>query len=101
MRERNIEKYLREVVKNNGGRIYKFVSPGTAGVADDLVLLPSSFWLIETKRPDGRLAPLQEYFKKEVLKFAYINYATLYTKEQVDEWIAYAIRTRTISSRCN
>jgi len=87
MLEKQVENYLRKVVKENGGKIFKFVSPGNAGVADDIVLMPNSLWFIETKKPTGKLAPLQEYFKKTILKYHYVNYATLHTKEQINAWV--------------
>ena len=40
MRERDVERYLRERVKQLGGRAYKFVSPGNNGVPDRIVMLP-------------------------------------------------------------
>ncbi len=42
MREKDIEQYLRNQVKAQGGIAYKFTSPGNAGVPDRLVLLPGA-----------------------------------------------------------
>ncbi len=38
MRERDIEKILTEEVKREGGRAYKWTSPGNAGVPDRIVI---------------------------------------------------------------
>lgn len=38
--EEYIEKKLIDKVKSLGGRAYKFISPGNAGVPDRLVVLP-------------------------------------------------------------
>ena len=38
--EKSIEEYLRDQVRKIGGKAYKFVSPGNAGVPDRLVVLP-------------------------------------------------------------
>jgi len=40
MSEAAIERFLVEQVKGKGGYAFKWVSPGTAGVMDRLVLLP-------------------------------------------------------------
>ena len=40
MLEKDIEEKLRNKVKKLGGKAYKFVSPGNAGVPDRLVILP-------------------------------------------------------------
>ena len=40
MREREIEKKLVDAVKTQGGVCWKFVSPGTAGVPDRIILMP-------------------------------------------------------------
>ena len=58
MREKAVEEYLREQIKSVGGRAYKFVSPGNAGVPDRLVLLPGgrSFFVelkARGKKPSG------------------------------------------------
>ena len=40
MKERDIEVLLRDGVKQLGGKAYKWVSPGNAGVPDRIVILP-------------------------------------------------------------
>lgn len=61
MREKEIEDYLRLKIKTLGGRAYKFVSPGNAGVPDRLVLLPGGrIAFAEMKAPGGRATPLQK-----------------------------------------
>lgn len=60
MRERDIEKYLREEVKAIGGRAYKFVSPGNAGVPDRIVVLPGGrVVFVELKAPGKKPTKLQ------------------------------------------
>lgn len=59
-RERDIEQYLTGRVKALGGRAYKFVSPGNAGVPDRLVLLPGARMVfVELKAPGRRPTQLQ------------------------------------------
>jgi len=56
MREREIEKWLREQIKNLGGRALKFTSPGNDGVPDRIVVLPGgSVIFIELKATTGKL----------------------------------------------
>lgn len=60
MRERDIEKYLVDKIKNVGGKAYKFISPGNAGVPDRLVLLPGGkIIFVELKAPGKEPTPLQ------------------------------------------
>lgn len=65
MKEKIIEKYLVQRVKDLGGRAYKFTSPAHRGVADRVVCLPNGqTWFIELKAPDGRLSELQKYLRQ-------------------------------------
>ena len=60
MRERDIEKYLRELVEAYGGICEKFVSPGRRGVPDRLITWPDGVMrLAETKTQSGRLSSAQ------------------------------------------
>ena len=60
MREAEIEKRLRNGIRQIGGRCYKFVSPGNDGVPDRIVVLPGGkIVFIELKAETGRLSPLQ------------------------------------------
>lgn len=59
--ERAVEQYLSEGVKALGGRSYKFVSPGQAGVPDRLVVWPGgAVEFVELKAEGGRLSKTQE-----------------------------------------
>lgn len=61
MREKEIEKYLREEIKKLGGIAYKFTSPGNSGVPDRLVLLPCSVMaFVELKAPRGKTTAIQD-----------------------------------------
>jgi hypothetical protein len=55
MREREIEAYLVERVKQMGGIAYKFTSPQRRGVPDRLVMLPErTIFFVELKAPGAR-----------------------------------------------
>jgi hypothetical protein len=85
--EKQIEAHLVSQVKKLGGVAYKFTSPAQRGVADRIVCLPDgSTWFVELKAPGGRLSPLQKHFQSEMVRLCQ-NYACLWSKEHVDEWI--------------
>lgn len=56
--EKDVEQYLCKRVKEMGGKAYKFVSPGNAGVPDRLVVVPTGleslvtaiYLLVEVKK---------------------------------------------------
>lgn len=61
MRESEIERQLVAGIKKLGGRCYKWVSPGNAGVPDRIAVLPGGrVVFIELKTETGRLSKLQE-----------------------------------------
>ena len=88
MLEKEVEAYLVWCVERLGGRAYKFASPNQRGVADRIVCLPGQTWFVELKRPKGgRLSPHQKAFAEEMARLGQ-QYILLWTKEQVDAFIA-------------
>lgn len=60
MREKEIEKKLTLEVKKRGGLAVKFVSPGSDGMPDRIVLMPEGkIAFVEVKAPGKRPRPLQ------------------------------------------
>lgn len=60
MREKTIELQLTRAVKSIGGMCPKFVSPGTDGMPDRIVLLPGyRIGFVEVKAPGKGPRPLQ------------------------------------------
>ena len=60
MTEKELEKKFREAVRREGGKAYKFVSPGNDGVPDRLVVLPGGYiGFVELKRKGKRPTALQ------------------------------------------
>ena len=60
MREKTIELQLTRTVKSIGGMCPKFVSPGTDGMPDRIVLLPGCrIGFVEVKAPGKEPRPLQ------------------------------------------
>ena len=86
--EKQIETYFcKQVALKLGGHAYKLTSPAHRGVADRVVCLPDgSTWFVELKAPSGRLSPLQKVFQSDMARLNQ-NYACLWSKEHVDEWI--------------
>lgn len=87
MREKIVENHFVWAVERIGGKTYKFTSPGRKGVADRIACLPDgSTWFVELKTKGGRLSVLQKMFMSDMALLKQ-NYACLWTKEQIDEWI--------------
>jgi hypothetical protein len=85
--EKQIEARLRERVKNNGGLALKFVSPGCRGVPDRLIFLPGGrIFLVELKKPGGKLTLLQEKMKKKFEDMGFKFYV-IDSYELVEEFI--------------
>lgn len=60
LREKEVEKYLRDQVKERGGIAYKFVSPGRRSVPDRIVVLPDvPTFFVEAKAPGEVLTDAQ------------------------------------------
>lgn len=84
MRERDIEKKLIKGVKKLGGECLKWTSPGTDGVPDRIVILPSGdIFFVELKGENGRVSGPQEYWQQR-LKDLNCVAVVLYGFEQVD-----------------
>lgn len=68
MLEKRIEKRLVDGIKKLGGRAYKFISPGNAGVPDRVVILPDKQPIfIELKAEKGKLTELQKNQLKKLV----------------------------------
>jgi len=87
VKEKIIEDYLRDQVKAIGGKAYKFVSPGNAGVPDRLVCLPGGKVLfVELKGTGRKSTPLQTKRQQEFIKLSQLVYVAD-SKNDVDSLI--------------
>jgi len=65
--EKQIEARLKREVEKAGGLALKFISTGTGGVPDRIVLLPGKeVVFVELKGPGKSLSPLQQKRKKQL-----------------------------------
>lgn len=91
MREKEIEKYLRDAVRKIGGRAYKFVSPGNNGVPDRVVCLPKGVTaFVELKAPGKTPRPNQELQLGFLMSLSQ-NVFVIDSKEMVDAFISWAV----------
>lgn len=69
MKESKIERRLVEGVKRLGGMCLKFVSPGTLGVPDRIIITAKGRVIfVELKTETGRLTKIQRYVIGEMQK---------------------------------
>lgn len=75
MREKDIEKSLKDEVKKRGGIAPKWVSPGMAGVPDRLILLPKGkIAFAETKAPGEKPRQLQKAVMRKLGRLGFRVY---------------------------
>lgn len=87
MNEKEIESYFKWAVMSIGGKTYKFRSINQRGVTDQIACLPNGdTWFVELKTKGGKVSALQKFFMEEVKGLSQ-QYACLWTKEQIDEWV--------------
>lgn len=85
-RENKVETYLRDEVKLLGGDTRKWVSPGCAGVPDQIVILNGDIVFVEVKTTDGALSSAQEREHVRLRKLGAMV-VTVFGKHGVDKFI--------------
>ena len=83
--ERDVEALLRRQVTDAGGLCVK-LAPTEAGVPDRLVVWEGRIWLVELKRADGRLRPVQVGWHERAAA-AGVDVMVLYGAQGVREWL--------------
>lgn len=94
MSEALVEKHLVRRVEDKGGRAFKWVSPGTAGVMDRLVLMPVPeehrsivnryVKLVEVKDKNQKTRPLQNRVANWIKALGF-DVRVVDSKEQIEE----------------
>lgn len=88
MRETSVENYLKDEVVKIGGKCKKFVSPGSRGEPDQIVLMPGGrIWFVECKAPGKEAKPQQRKRHKELRALGF-TVLVLNTKEKVARFVA-------------
>ncbi len=88
LREKNIEGYLRDKVRDAGGIAYKWESPGNNGVPDRIVMLPNARDVfVELKAPGKNPTPLQ-LSQHRRLRALGRDVRVIDSREQVDQLLA-------------
>lgn len=78
MRESDIERYLRKQVEANGGKCWKWVSPGRRGVPDRIVIMPGGvIAFVELKAPGKTERPDQVYTQALMRNLGCIVYSAV------------------------
>lgn len=84
--ERDIEKRLARAVESLNGKCLKFVSPGTRGVPDRIVIIAGVVWFVELKTVSGRCTPIQRHMQRRLMEVG-AQVRVLHSKESVDAFI--------------
>lgn len=85
--EKDIEQKLVAGIKAQGGRAFKWVSPGNAGVPDRIVLLPGGRVIfVELKTDTGHLRPVQKA-QINLLRKLGMDVRVLYGADEVREFL--------------
>lgn len=91
MKESVIEAWMVRAIRSRGGLCYKWVSPGTVGVPDRIVILPGGRTIyIELKTEVGELSKIQKHIHEELRKRG-ADVRTLYGLDQVKAFIEEVI----------
>ena len=84
--EKDTEAFLRDTVRALGGRSYKWVSPGCAGVPDRIVILPNGRIFFVELKSEGKTSSAQQRKRQTELRaLGCAVYADVDTKEKVKE----------------
>lgn len=90
MLEKRLEQIFRDGINGLGGWAIKMNPAGLVGIPDRLVLLPGGLiFFVELKITTGRLSPMQNRIREKLEALGF-RVHTLWTREQVDEFLSKA-----------
>lgn len=95
MREREVERYLRDRVEQAGGRCVKFIPDIDNGMPDRVVMLPGGVLVwTEVKKPQGgALSELQRWQHRRLRELGQ-RVEVIWTKEDADRLVAELLDKR-------
>lgn len=100
MRENQIEAYLRNRVKELGGKAYKFVSPGNNGVPDRLVCLPGGrVVFVELKALGKRPTAIQRAQHRKLREMGFVVFGKVDCILSVDIALGLAMNQRYVTQK--
>lgn len=96
MLEKDIERHLRDGVRNLGGLCLKFVTPGFTGVPDRIILMRGGvIAFVETKRPGQKERQRQAFVQHRLRKMGFPVFSAVDSWAKVDGvlcWCAERMR---------
>lgn len=90
MLEKDIERHLRDGVRNMGGWCLKLVCPGFTGVPDRMILLPGGVMaFVETKRPGQKERQRQAFVQSRLRKMGFRVFSSVGSWAKVDDVLCW------------
>ena len=90
MLEKKIEQKLVRKVKSLSGLCLKWSCPGTNGVPDRIVLMPTGkIWFVETKSDKGVCSPIQKYTHKLLGKLGFTVFL-VHSEDSLNDFLRHA-----------
>ena len=93
--EKDVEQYLKNQIHIHKGLCWKWVSPGTNGVPDRIVVCHQQVVFVELKRPHGGKASALQKLRWQQLLNQGQMVQVISTKQQVDELVTYLTSEQT------
>lgn len=85
MLERDIEKRLKEPIRQLGGLYLKLVCPGFTGVPDRLILLPGGrVVFVELKAPGKKERPRQVYVQALLARMGFLVFSSVDSTAKIE-----------------
>ena len=86
MLEKDIERHLRDGVKNMGGWCLKLVCPGFTGMPDRMILLPGGvIGFVELKRPGQRERQRQMFVQARLRRMGFYVFSSVNSQKRLDD----------------
>ena len=90
MLEKEIERHLREGVKNLGGYCLKMVCPGFTGMPDRMILLTGGeMAFVELKRPGQKERQRQKFVQSRLRKLGFRVFSSVDSWQKVDDVLCW------------